>query len=273
VTRLDRLVNRVPAPLRAPVGSLLVTARRREWCVARPTGDGWTHRYRAGVTVQPRLGGASARLQDQQTRDAFLYDYEPVTGDVVFDIGAGVGGEVRLLSRLVGPSGRVVSVEAHPRTYRLLTTTVRLNGLTNVTPIHAALTGETGPVHLTDDEHHLGNRLAAGADGHLQVPGHTLPDLMAATGAHRIDLLKLNIEGAELESLQAAEACLAGVRNVVISCHDFKADAAGGDWQRTYRPVQELLLDNGFTLRLRPDDPRCWIRYYVYGTRLPAAED
>src|SRR3954447_10321616 len=76
MTRLEQLVNRVPAPLRAPVGSLLVSARRLEWCRARPTPDGWTHRYHAGVTVQPLLGGPSARLQDQQTRDVFLYAYD-----------------------------------------------------------------------------------------------------------------------------------------------------------------------------------------------------
>jgi FkbM family methyltransferase len=270
---MERLVGRVPAPLRIPVGSLLVSARRRELCVARPTGDGWAHSYREGITVHPRLGGPSARLQDAQARDTFLYNYEPVFGDVIFDVGAGVGGEVRLLSRLVGRTGRVISVEAHPRTYGYLVHTIRLNGLDNVTPVQAALAGVTGTVYLSDDaENHVSNGLvdrhsfADGAGG-IAVRGCTLPDLVDSTGVDRIDLLKMNIEGAELAVLRAAEGCLDRVRNVAISCHDFKADETGEAWQRTYAPIRELLQDNGFTLKPRRDDPRGWIWWYVYGQR------
>jgi FkbM family methyltransferase len=270
---MDRLVDRVPAALRGPVGSLLVSARRRELCVARPTADGWAHTYREGVTVHPRLGGPSARLQDEQARDTFLYHYEPRAGDVIFDVGAGVGGEVRLLSRLVGSTGRVVSIEAHPRTYGYLTHTIRLNGLTNVTPVQAALAGVTGTVYLSDDdENHVSNGLVdrdsfANGAGGVAVPGATLPDLVERTGVTRIDLLKMNIEGAELSALRAAQDCLDLVRHVAISCHDFKADEGGAQWQRTYDPVRELLQDNGFTLEERRTDPRGWIRWYVYGHR------
>jgi FkbM family methyltransferase len=264
---MERLVGRVPAQLRVPVGSLLVSARRRELCVARPTGDGWAHTYREGITVHPRLGGPSARLQDQQARDAFLYHYEPVLGDVIFDVGAGVGGEVRLLSRLVGRTGRIISVEAHPRTYGYLVHTIRLNGLTNVTPVQAALAGVSGTVYLADADNHVSNGLVDRESGGIAVRGCTLPDLMGSTGVDRIDLLKMNIEGAELAVLRAAEGCLDRVRNVAISCHDFKADELGGAWQRTYQPIRELLRDNGFTLKPRRDDPRPWIGWYVYGQR------
>lgn len=270
---MSRLVDRVPVRLRGPLGSLLVSARRGELCVARPTGDGWAHTYREGVTVHPRLGGPSARRQDAQARDTFLYGYEPQPGDVVFDVGAGVGGEVRLLSRLVGPTGRVVCVEAHPRTYEYLTHTIRLNGLPNVTPVQAALAGVTGTVYLDDDEvNHVANGLVdrgtfAGGSGGIAVPGCTLPVLVERTGVTRIDLLKMNIEGAELAALRAAQDCLPLVRHVAISCHDFKADQGGQAWQRTYQPVRELLQRNGFSLAERREDPRGWIRWYIYGQR------
>jgi FkbM family methyltransferase len=253
--------------LMAPIGSVLVSLRRREPCLVRPTAGGWSHRYREGVAVHPRWGGASARLQDQQARDHFLYGYEPSTGDTVLDVGAGVGGEVRLFSRLVGAAGRVVCVEAHPTTYALLSQTIALNRLTNVTPLRCALTDLHGTVFLEDDaKAHVNNGLTDPAGG-IAVPGRTLEDVLRQAQVHRVDLLKLNIEGAELAALEAGRDALRRVRNIVVSCHDFKADADGRDWQRTYAPVRDLLTQAGFRLTTRPTDPRPWLRYYLYGAR------
>lgn len=270
---IDELTTRLHPNLAGPLGSILVSARRREPCLVRASEDGWIHRYREGITVHPRLGGPSARLQDQATRDHFLYRYSPRRGDVVFDVGAGAGGEVRLFSRLVGASGRVISIEAHPRSFRLLTRTVALNRLTNVTALRAALTGVKETVYLEHDEgtdvsvvRDPGQPPTSDGPG-LAVAGLTLPDVMELVRVDRIDLLKMNIEGSELPALRAATTALASVRNIVVSCHDFKADRGGGDWQRTYQPVTDLLHDAGFTVRSRPADERPSIRYYAYGSR------
>jgi FkbM family methyltransferase len=247
---------------------MLVSARRRELCVAQPTEGGWVHRYRDGITVHPRLGGPSARLQDEATRDHFLYGYQPRTGETVFDVGAGVGGEVRLFSRLVGPAGRVVSIEAHPGTFRLLTRTVALNGLTNVTALQLAVTGDPGTAYIEDRAvNHVANGLTTDSVRGVAVTGETLPAIMRCVAVDQIDLLKMNIEGTELAALRAAAGCLHAVRHIAVSCHDFKADRHGGDWQRTYAPVTQLLRAAGFSIRTRPADGRPWIRYYVYGSR------
>ncbi len=243
-----------------------MSARRGERCLVRPAGPGWAHQYRDGITVHPRLGGPSARLQDAAARDMFLHDYEPRPGDVVFDVGAGVGGEVRLMSRLVGPTGQVVSVEAHPRTFGFLRRTIDLNGLTNVTALPVALAGRSGPVHLADDEiNHFANGLMP--SGGIVVPGQTLPELMALTGVDRIDLLTMNIEGAELEALRAAGDHLDRVCHIAVSCHDFIAAGGPEDPRRTYAPVRELLRRAGFLIRTREFDPRPWARWYLYARR------
>jgi FkbM family methyltransferase len=229
--------------------------------------DGWIHRYREGIAVHPRIGGPSARLQDQFARDRFLYRYSPRRGDVVFDLGAGAGGQVRLFSRLVGAAGRVISVEAHPRTFRLLARTVALNRLTNVTALQAAVIGARKTVYVHDDARTPGRAVTNDAVIGAPVAGLTLSDVMALVDVDRIDLLKMDIDGSELPALRAARAALTSVRNIVVSCHDFRADSGGGDWQRTYRPVTDLLHEAGFSIRSRPTDARASIRYYAYGAR------
>ena len=262
------LQNRLDPRLVGPLGSMLITVKRRDRCVVRFADGDWIHRYRAGTVVQPFIGGASAGLQDRDTLDIFLYGYRPKAGDTVLDLGAGVGSEVRLLSRLVGPAGRVVSVEAHPRTFSCLRRTIELNRLDNVIAVPCAVTGAPGTVLIEDGaESHVSNGITFDEANGVAVPGHTLAEIVDSLGIGHIDLLKMNIEGAELAVLEAAVEVLPIVANLVVSCHDFKADRGGEDWHRTYAAVRALLANAGYAISTRRDDRRPWIPYYVYASR------
>ncbi|WP_176308555.1 FkbM family methyltransferase [Micromonospora sp. NBS 11-29] len=177
---------------------------------------------------------------------------------------------MRLFSRLVGEHGRVVAIEAHPRTFRCLRRAVGLNGLTNVTLLPCAVVEEAGPVRLDEHEQtHLRNAVTSAGSGTIEVPGRTLAEIMSTLGLDRVDLLKMNIEGAELPALRGSTDALRSVRNLAVSCHDFLADEPGREWQRTFKGVTELLHEAGFSIRTRPDDPRPWMPYYVYASRPP----
>jgi Protein-L-isoaspartate(D-aspartate) O-methyltransferase (PCMT) len=97
--------------------------------------------------------------------------YTPQAGAVVFDVGAGIGAEALLFSRLVGPSGRVVSIEAHPATYDRLVKLCAVNRLENVTPLQVAVSDGEGNIVLSDDTHHLQNRLPPPDEADVRVPG------------------------------------------------------------------------------------------------------
>lgn len=43
------LSNNVGPRLLAPLGSMLVTLKRREWCAVRFVEGDWVHRYRTGT--------------------------------------------------------------------------------------------------------------------------------------------------------------------------------------------------------------------------------
>lgn len=268
---LNVLDDRVSPNVIAGLGSIALSLRSRSRCVVRYEAESWIHRYPSGTVVNTALGGLSAELEDRNARDVFLYGYEPRPGDTVVDLGAGVGTEVRLFSRLVGPAGRVVSIEAHPRTFRCLRRTVELNRLSNVTLVECAVVGTPGRVRIEDDPvSHIRNGLVTGAAGGVEVTGRRLVEILDSLGVDRVDLLKMNIEGAELAVLEGSRDALASVRNLVVSCHDFKAAGPDDDWMRTFAPVCDLLTGAGYTITTRPDDPRPWIPYYVYATRGPA---
>ena len=265
---LDAVDRKVDPRLIAGLGSVYLSARARSRCTVRYDGGRWIHRYPGGVVVNTALGGRTAEQEDRATRDVFLFDYRPRPGDTVLDIGAGVGSEVRLLADLVGQAGRVVGVEAHPTTFDCLRRTVELNRLTNVTLVQCAVVGTAGPVFISDDPvAHIRNGLTADASGGVRVPGRRLDEIMESLGVDRVDLLKMNIEGAELAALEASFDALKAVEHLAVSCHDFLVERPGPDWRRTFAPVVALLRDAGYTIRTRPHDDRPWVRHYVYASR------
>ena len=73
-------------------------------------------RLRRDVNWRPEEGAAIGSL----TKRSYCLRYQPKPGDTVVDVGAGMGDDTLVFSRMVGPSGRVFSFEAHPDNLRCL---------------------------------------------------------------------------------------------------------------------------------------------------------
>jgi FkbM family methyltransferase len=261
VERLDRPGRRGLLVLPA---SLWVSFTYRTPCFVYWREGAWIHHYRGAKIPHATLGRAAPpAVFTAQARDLALYEYTPSDGDTVFDIGAGIGAETLLFSRLVGDSGRVVSVEAHPRTFGRLLDLCKANRLENVTPLQIAVSDADGTVVISDREHHLRN-IVLEAGGGIKVPARRIETVAKQLGVTRIDLLKMNIEGAERQAIRGIGPLLAKTRHVCISCHDFLADDNGSEELRTKEFVRDSLLEHGFKVTTRDDAPDPWTRDYVY---------
>jgi len=141
--------------------------------------------------------------------DYWTHVYRPQNGDTVIDVGAGIGIDTLALSPLVGPSGRIYSIEAHPWTFCALLKTCELNRLTNVIPLQYALSEKPGPVWISDLPNSEENSISGVfLDDHaISVPATNLDTLVASQGIQRIALLKLNIEGAEQMVIKGIDRC------------------------------------------------------------------
>ncbi|MDX6414216.1 MAG: hypothetical protein QOH23_1626 [Gaiellaceae bacterium] len=252
-------------------GSIWVSLTYRAPCLVYWREGAWIHHYRGAKIPHASFGRAAPpRVFTASARDMFLYEYTPRAGDVVFDVGAGVGAEMLLFSRLVGPSGRVVSVEAHPRTYGRLADLRKANGLRNVTPLQLAVSDTDGTVAISDLDQHLRNAvLETHVDG-IEVPARRIDTLADELDINRIDLLKMNIEGAERQAIQGMGTVLGNTRHVCISCHDFLADDGGPEELRTKAFVRDFLIERGFLVTTRDDAPDPWTRDYVYAVNTRA---
>ena len=122
-------------------------------------------------------------------------------GGTVLDIGGNIGYHALLAAKLVGPTGRVITFEPSKRIFEQLESNIALNGFTNVEPIRAAVSdhGGTAEFHLMpDNEQGLGSLFPhEGAVRTEIVNLVTFEDIAAMVDMRTVDLVKIDVEGAE----------------------------------------------------------------------------
>jgi FkbM family methyltransferase len=260
---LYKLLNRPGLrPILAALATIIATLRVGKLCKVSYEGE-WVQRYPSCTLVEPRLTLWTPKEIERTIFDLWMYQYVPGEGDTIVDVGAGTGWETLFFSRSVGRSGRVISIEAHPRIFRCLSKMCEENRLENVTLVQAAVADQEGEVHLSDSDEHEGNSVFGVGSG-IRVVGTTLDYIFRSYGLSRVDLLKMNIEGAEKLALSGMGEMVQKTKNVCISCHDFVADEGGPNELRTKADVINFLKQNGFAVLLHESGGR-WIQDFVYG--------
>jgi FkbM family methyltransferase len=209
---------------------------------------------------------------DKHRRDAadyWFHVYKPAAGDTIVDIGAGRGEDVFAFSEAVGPAGTVWAIEAHPASFRLLQAFCRKNALANVRLLNNAVMDRAAALHIETLPVWESNFVYDGpptATSHA-VEGLTFDALAARDSLGPIHFLKMNIEGAERFALPGMRATLPSIGHVCIAAHDFRAARGEGEAFRTHSLVVETLERAGFTLVLRSDDPRYYVKEHIHGFR------
>ncbi len=206
----------------------------------------------------------------EHARDYWCHLYSPQPGDVVVDVGAGVGWDTIVFSRALGEKGLVLAVEAHPTTFRLLKAQCKWARLANVRAYQVAVMDRHCTVSIDDSPDHESNSVSlepAGGRRLGNVPGISMDDLCAREGITRIDFLKMNIEGAERVAIQGMGETIRHTRHICIACHDFRSD--NGEVFSTRALVVDYLRGHGFEITVRGQDPRPYVRDHVHGVRRP----
>lgn len=153
---------------------------------------------------------------------AFLEDaLRNISSPNVLDVGAHIGTFPIWLFD-TNPDARIVSVEADPETYKLLkrNATDRNGRGFSWNTVHAAASTRDGDtVLLSNTGPSMSHRIEA--NGTIAVPTISLQTLINqfTSKDHKIDLMKIDIEGSEEDFLCAIPEILTQVQNLVIELH------------------------------------------------------
>lgn len=153
----------------------------------------------------------------------YFCKYTPKEGDIVFDCGAYCGDATYLISKLVGDSGRVYAFEPDENNYLALVKNIEKHDLSNVIPVRKGIWSSTTTLQFTE-ENNLGGALTyiigRRSPDISQVEVTSIVDAYHEFELSRLDLIKMDIEGAEIEAIEGSKDFLAEKNvHLVISSH------------------------------------------------------
>ncbi len=173
--------------------------------------------YRVRFT-RSSMSFAMWRASDYWRDDEAFFCSRLSSGDFVVDVGANIGANSLLSAALVGPTGRVIAIEAHPTLFRYLQSNVTLNGFSNMIVYHYAIGEGRGAVRFSDE--FADDSMSRVDDrGAIEVASISLDELLS-TQAGEIDLLKVDVEGYERFVFAGASKTLARTKSIYFEVYE-----------------------------------------------------
>ncbi|MGB9778751.1 MAG: FkbM family methyltransferase [Candidatus Bathyarchaeales archaeon] len=172
--------------------------------------------YNAFVPDDQLFGAIKDILLNREYEYLPEFELSKFDGKSVVDAGAHVG----LFSLLASTfAKKVISLEPHPVNFKLLQLNLNTNGIRNVIPINKALWSESKNLTLFEGEHTGAHTVLKNVNNkRFNVSSTTLSEIIDEFG--EIDLLKMDMEGAEFEVLNKLNGKIAAnIKNMIVECH------------------------------------------------------
>jgi len=194
---------------------------------------------------------------------AYLKCYEPARGDIVMDCGAHIGNCSLLFSRLVKDEGLVIAVEPVEDSFHSLKKKIERLNIKNVTLVNKGLwnsdekllvrivPGTGMVVFVKDKPPDAAGQSRTGSqqereieENYLWIDGIKLDSLVKKLGPDRLDFIKMDIEGIEIEALEGAQETI-----MKYSPHFAIASYHIRDKKKTFFQVEGFLEERGYSVR------------------------
>ena len=171
---------------------------------------------------------------------------EIAEGDTIIDLGAFNGNSSIVLARHAGPSGHVFAFEPNPETRDMLARNLDKVGADNVRVVPAGVSDSAGELGFVQAG--AGSRFDPSGD--IRVPVVTIDDFMADQNIDRMDFLKLDIEGYEMQALRGARKTIREYRpKIAIAVYHLHRDMYEiQEFIRSLSPWYKFYLRHNYTV-------------------------
>ncbi len=181
------------------------------------------------------------KVSFREENPQYLKYYGLNVGDTVIDAGGYKGTFTAYASKVVGKNGRIITFEPDYENFKDLQETVALNKLTNVTLLNKALWSKERTLKF-NSKHTAGASFFFNAGPHAKdVQAVTLDAELGRLGVEKVDFIKMDIEGSEIEALNGSKRTL-GSNDINMSVASYHV--VGG--QETSETVEETLSHFGY---------------------------
>lgn len=176
--------------------------------------------------------------EDRIADELFLSDYLK-RGSIFVDIGANIGTHSLKAAFVVGPSGKIISFEPHPKTFYYLNKNIHLNAFDNIETHNCALGDKSGHLYFSNNIADDQNCIVSSAGIKVEVK-----KLEAAVSPRKIDLIKIDVEGYELFVLRGGMRLLEHTDCIMFEFSETSFNKYGYGT----KDILKFFQENGFTV-------------------------
>jgi FkbM family methyltransferase len=171
-------------------------------------------------------------------------------GMTVIDIGANIGYYTVIAASRVGASGKVIAFEPAPENYAFLKETIAANSFSQVAAYPLAVADKEGELQLNLYDSNKGKHslvkdasTAKGFNSSVTVKTVALDNFLRKEHIDRVDVVKMDIEGAESIALQGMNESLSNAKMLFLEFTPSAIQKAGHDPDEVLRLLREKSFD------------------------------
>lgn len=247
------------------MGFLKSTKKRLDWLLNvrfdRGTGFYKYGRYSKNIFIRHPRHFLPESENSWLCESIFFKYYRPKNGELVVDLGAGYGEEAVWLSQHA-PQVRYFGIETQPIIFECLSNTFQGLGKSFCAFPYAIADAKEFKVQSQFSYASSSQQ----REGYIYVPTQTWKEFCVNNKIEKIDLLKMNIEGAEKEFINSIHN-FPHILRMIISCHDFRANSGDGEHFRTKQSVVAKLQQNGYQIKTFSYG-KGWSEDWIYAERV-----
>lgn len=188
---------------------------------------------------------AYLKLVNQFIKGIYERNYQLQGGDTVIDVGAAWGFNTVGFSQKVGNKGRVVAIEPDKDSLVILRKNIEANRCRNVTVVEKGLWSKKTKMKFWLNEYPGTSSLVTQREEFIEtteIEVDTLDNILEELGIGKVALIKMDIEGAEIEALKGMGRVLSNNNNVKVVVASYHIV----DGQPTYKTITPMMKRMGF---------------------------
>ena len=169
----------------------------------------------------------------------YLKYYKIKNRDIIIDCGAHIGMFSLFASKKVGSSGKIIALEPDPENYKQLLENIKINKIKNIIPIKKGVWKNEGELNF---EGSLGaGSIISEKKSNQKISVSTIDKITEDLKLKKVDFVKMDIEGAEIEAVGGAEKTLKkNSTNLSIASYHIREGA------KTFKRVEKILKEMNY---------------------------
>lgn len=235
----------------------------RHWCPDEDMLTRSIYGFRMYASPHDYMSYSAYFLGYMEYTNSEFFNWHVREGDVCWDVGANIGYFTLLMAARTRSSGRVDAFEPFPPVYEKLERNIALNNFTWVNPVSRAASDQNGTMQFVLPEFGISPYASertqtmlqdCGGVGYLKMQEQegvqtvdvdvtTLDEYAAETNLQRLDVMKMDIEGAELTALKGMQNTIETMRPVIAIEYNYGTSKRAG---HSVQEVDQALNDLGY---------------------------